>query len=85
MILRESESIMTHTEFWEVLRQVFPNGRAESVAKDLVLPQLGSISCEDALKAGFKPLKVWKALIEQLGLPAEYEYLHRRTERKVRK
>lgn len=68
---------MTHTEFWEVLRHVFPDGRAESIAKDFVLPQLGSISCEDALKAGYKPIEVWKALIEQLGLPVEYEYLHR--------
>lgn len=73
---------MTHTEFWKVLRQVFPDGRAESIAQDLVLPQLGSLSCVEALKAGYQPIVVWKALIDLLGLPEKYEYLHRSNPRK---
>ncbi|XCB30361.1 DUF3046 domain-containing protein [Arcanobacterium hippocoleae] len=73
---------MTHTEFWDVLRRVFPDGQAESIAKDFVLPQVGSRTCEEALAAGVKPLDVWKALIGEMGLPASYEYLHRKRSRR---
>lgn len=68
---------MTHTEFWNVLRRVFPNGRAESVAKDIALPQFHSFSAEEALAAGYPPITVWKAIIEEMNLPLSYEFLHR--------
>ncbi|MDR6939028.1 DUF3046 domain-containing protein [Arcanobacterium hippocoleae] len=75
---------MTYTEFWDVLKRVFPDGRAQSVASDLVLPQLSSLTCAEALKNGYQPIEVWRALIVELDLPAEYEYLHRINPREMK-
>lgn len=59
------------------MERVFPDGRARSLASDLVLPDLGSVTPEAALAAGAAPMRVWKAIISLLGLPESYEYLHR--------
>lgn len=80
---RGLEVAMTHTEFWDVLRSVFPGGRAESVARDLVLPQLQSLTCEEALAAGMKPIEIWKAVVEEMSLPVDYIFLHRRKNQKT--
>lgn len=68
---------MTHTEFWAVMELVFPDGRARSLAQDEVLPDLGSLTADEALSAGIDPLQVWKSIIALMELPAHYEYLHR--------
>lgn len=68
---------MKHSEFWEVMERVFPNGRARSVAADLVLPDLESMTPNEALAAGIAPIAVWRAIIAVEGLPPSYEYLHR--------
>lgn len=68
---------MKHSEFWEVMERVFPEGRARSVAEDLVLPDLGSMTPNEALERGVDPLAVWKEIVAVEGLPERYEYLHR--------
>lgn len=72
---------MTHSEFWAVMERVFPHGRARSLAHDVVLVDLGSVTANEALAAGAAPLDVWKAIINLMDLPESYEYLHRVNER----
>ncbi|MCI5826327.1 MAG: DUF3046 domain-containing protein [Arcanobacterium sp.] len=68
---------MKHSEFWDVMERVFPEGRARSVAEDLALPDLGSMTPNEALERGVAPLVIWKAIVAVEGLPERYEYLHR--------
>lgn len=68
---------MTHSEFWKVMERVFPDGRARSLAQDIALVDLGSLTVNEALAAGVAPIDVWKAIVELMGLPQNYEYLHR--------
>ncbi|MCI6574229.1 MAG: DUF3046 domain-containing protein [Actinomycetaceae bacterium] len=68
---------MKHSEFWDVMERVFPKGRARSVAQDLVLPQLNSLTPSEALEQGIAPQTVWNSIVAVEGLPQHYEYLHR--------
>ncbi|MDD7464968.1 MAG: DUF3046 domain-containing protein [Actinomycetaceae bacterium] len=68
---------MKHSEFWDVMERVFPQGRARSVAQDLALPQLGSLTPNEALEQGIAPQTVWNSIVAVEGLPQQYEYLHR--------
>ena len=68
---------MKHTEFWNVMERVFPGGRARSVAQDLALLGLGSMTADEALAAGVAPQDVWREIVAVENLPQRYEYLHR--------
>lgn len=68
---------MTYSEFWEVMARVFTKVRADSLASDLILPQLGNLSAQTALENGYRPDEVWRAIVEEMELPEKYLYLHR--------
>jgi hypothetical protein len=57
------------TEFWERMRRQFGDGYAESVAKDQVLPGLGSRTVEQALADGEDAKVVWRAVCEAFKVP----------------
>jgi len=51
------------TDFWWRLEQVFGRGYAQSVAADLVIPQLGGRTIDQALQAGEETVLVWRAVV----------------------
>lgn len=57
------------TEFWSRMRQQFGDGYAESVAKDQVLPGLGSRTVDQALADGEDAKVVWRAVCEAFKVP----------------
>lgn len=69
---------MRHTEFWDVVDRAFPGGHGRALAHDLVIPELGSRTAEEALEAHIEPQKVWHALRLAMDLPESYEFLHRK-------
>ncbi len=44
---------------------------------DLVLPELGSVTAEQALKDRVDPQVVWTVLRRAMDLPERYDYLHK--------
>lgn len=68
---------MKHSEFWEVLERTFPDGRGRALARDLVIPELGSRMAEEALR-DVEPQAVWHALRVAMDLPDSTEFLHRK-------
>ncbi|VEI12628.1 DUF3046 domain-containing protein [Trueperella bialowiezensis] len=74
---------MKHTEFWGVVEQAFPGGHGRALAHDLVLPELGSRTPEEALAAGCEPQKVWHEFRVAMDLPDSYEFLHRKNTKKA--
>lgn len=48
------------SEFWHRLNQVYPN--AETMAKDMAITELGSMTIEAALATGVEPDEIWKIL-----------------------
>jgi hypothetical protein len=57
------------TEFWARMRKQFGEGYAESVAKDQVLPGLGSRTVDQALADGVDAKTVWRAVCEAFKVP----------------
>lgn len=51
------------SEFWSRLNQVYPN--AETMAKDVAITELGSMTIEAALATGFEPDEIWKILVRR--------------------
>ncbi|QJC21589.1 DUF3046 domain-containing protein [Arcanobacterium buesumense] len=68
---------MKHTEFWQCVDRAFPNGLGRSLVSDLVIPELGSKTAEQALADCQAPQAVWSALRRTMDLPERYEYLHK--------
>ena len=68
---------MTHSEFWCVMERVFPEGRARSLAQDLVLPELGLLTPNEALACAIEPIIIWQEIVKEMSLPSSYQYLHR--------
>ena len=68
---------MTHSEFWSVMERVFPEGRARSLAQDLVLPELGLLTPNEALACAIEPIIIWQEIVKEMSLPSSYQYLHR--------
>ncbi|OLE29977.1 MAG: hypothetical protein AUG44_02430 [Actinobacteria bacterium 13_1_20CM_3_71_11] len=54
---------MRLTDFWWRLEQVFGRAYVHSVAADLVIPQLGGRTIEQALRAGEETVVVWRAVV----------------------
>ena len=57
------------TVFWERMHARFGAAYADSVARDLVIAQLGGRSVVDALAAGEEPGVVWRAVCEAVEVP----------------
>jgi DUF3046 family protein len=61
---------MRHTEFWARMEQALGPAYARSWAEQQVLGPLGGRTVVEALEAGEPPKEVWRAVCEQLELPA---------------
>lgn len=61
-------SVMWITELRRRLQEHFGQDYAASWAKDFILPELGGVSVDDALKLGFDAQTVWKAVVDNQGL-----------------
>ena len=61
---------MRHTEFWARLEQTLGPAYARSWAEQHVLRQLGGRTVLEALAAGEQPKAVWRAVWDDLDLPA---------------
>ncbi|SPT75895.1 DUF3046 domain-containing protein [Arcanobacterium haemolyticum] len=68
---------MKHTEFWQCVDRAFPGGLGHGLVKDLVIPELGSRTAEQALEDREDPQRVWSALRRSMDLPERFEYLHK--------
>ncbi len=61
---------MRLTEFWERMSAAFGPRSAEVFAQDHVLSRLGNRTVNEALGAGVAPRTVWRAVYEEMTLPA---------------
>ncbi|MFR9729214.1 DUF3046 domain-containing protein [Saccharopolyspora sp. MS10] len=61
---------MRHTDFRERMAQEFGRLRAEMLAEDHVMSELGGRTVDQALEAGYPPKQVWRALCDSFGVPA---------------
>ncbi|WP_216381475.1 DUF3046 domain-containing protein [Arcanobacterium phocae] len=68
---------MKYTEFWQCVERAFPEGLGRGLVMDLVLPELGSVTAEQALKDRVDPQVVWTVLRRAMDLPERYDYLHK--------
>jgi len=59
-----------HTEFWSRLDDALGPAYARSWADMFVMADLGGRTASQALAAGVPPKRVWAAVWEALGLPA---------------
>jgi hypothetical protein len=57
------------TVFWDRMRAQFGDTYAESVAKDQVLPGLGSRTVNQALADGEDAKTVWRAVCDAFDVP----------------
>ena len=62
-LLLDWHSRVRISEFWNRLNQVYPN--AETMAKDVSITELGSMTIEAALATGFEPDEIWKILVRR--------------------
>lgn len=60
---------MRLTAFWELMRAQFGDSYAESVARDQVLPTLGSRTVQQALAEGTDAKAVWRAVCDAFEVP----------------
>ena len=58
------------TVFWERMNGRFGEAYADSLARDLVIAQLGGRSVVAALEAGVDAAEVWNAVCEAVEVPA---------------
>ncbi|WP_243789185.1 DUF3046 domain-containing protein [Saccharopolyspora gloriosae] len=61
---------MRHTDFRERMAEEFGRLRAEMLAEDHVMSELGGRTVDQALEAGLSPKQVWLALCESFEVPA---------------
>ncbi|MFZ5850967.1 MAG: DUF3046 domain-containing protein [Actinomycetota bacterium] len=61
---------MRLTEFWGRMHAAFGETYAGSVARDQVLAGLGGRTVEQALAAGVPAKDVWRAVCQDLEVPA---------------
>ncbi|MEU6127884.1 DUF3046 domain-containing protein [Saccharopolyspora sp. NPDC047091] len=61
---------MRHTDFRERMADEFGRLRAEMLAEDHVMSELGGRTADQALEAGFSPKQVWLALCDVFEVPA---------------
>lgn len=61
---------MRLSEFWSRMEQRFGAGYAGSIARDLVLADLGERTVTQALDAGVPAKQVWLAVCDAFDIPA---------------
>ncbi|HEV2891938.1 MAG TPA: DUF3046 domain-containing protein [Frankiaceae bacterium] len=60
---------MRLTVFWERMNGRFGEAYADSLARDLVISQLGGRTVNAALEAGEEPQAIWNAVCEAVDVP----------------
>jgi hypothetical protein len=60
---------MTRSEFLRALADEFGDALGHTVARDVILGELGNRSANEALDAGVEPREVWSALCEAMDVP----------------
>ena len=60
---------MRHTEFWAHMEQALGPAYSRVWARQQVLAALGGRTVEQALDAGEPPKRIWRAVVDALGLP----------------
>ncbi|MFD0704908.1 DUF3046 domain-containing protein [Alloscardovia venturai] len=60
---------MREREFWQLLEEVFGRSYGRSIASDLALDKLGSITANEAIARGEEPRIVWNVLCDQMDIP----------------
>ncbi|MBK0868530.1 MAG: DUF3046 domain-containing protein [Saccharopolyspora sp.] len=61
---------MRHTDFRRRMAEEFGRIRAEMLAQDHVMSQLGGRTADEALESGMSPKQVWETLCEVFEVPA---------------
>lgn len=61
---------MRHSEFWARMEHHLGSPYSRVWSQQQVLAQLGGRTVEEALAAGIPPRRVWRAVWEDLELPA---------------
>ncbi|MCM3885357.1 DUF3046 domain-containing protein [Frankia sp. R82] len=61
---------MRLTEFWARMNKQFGSSYAESFARDQVLAGLGGATVETALARGDDARTVWRAVCDEVDVPA---------------
>ncbi|WP_460956204.1 DUF3046 domain-containing protein [Parasphingorhabdus pacifica] len=62
---------MRHTAFRRRMAEEFGEIRAEMLAQDHVMAELGGRTVDQALDAGLFPKEVWHAVCDTFDIPAE--------------
>ncbi|WP_040161916.1 DUF3046 domain-containing protein [Mobilicoccus massiliensis] len=62
---------MRESEFWRLMNDEFGESYANMVGRTQQLGELGGRTVVDALDAGVPPRRVWDALCDHMGIPAE--------------
>ena len=73
---------MRLSEFREAVRLEYGDAYGRVVTADLVLPDLGNRTANDALDAGLSPKQVWTALCIATDVPPERRHAAGRTKAK---
>lgn len=62
---------MRLSEFWRRMTEVFGAGYAQSWAADYAVAELSGRTVSEALAAGVPAKEVWRAVCEQVEVPAQ--------------
>lgn len=68
---------MKHSELTGALQRVFGRDAGPSLARDLVLVELGSRTVDEALSDGVPPQRAWAALAREMDVPEEFPHRRR--------
>ena len=65
---------MKSSEFRLAVQEEFGDAYGRSLLRDLVLPDLGNVTGDEALAAGARPRDVWFALCAAMDVPESRRY-----------
>lgn len=65
---------MKLSEFQRAVVDEFGSGYGQALLTDLVLPELGGRTGQEALRVGTPPREVWIALCREAGVPQSHWY-----------
>ncbi|MBC7591156.1 MAG: DUF3046 domain-containing protein [Salinibacterium sp.] len=60
---------MRLSEFWRAIADEFGEAYGRILAHDLVLGEIGSLTAEQAIRAGTNPRDIWFALCRAMDVP----------------
>lgn len=63
------DGAVRHTEFWERMDHHLGPSYSRTWAQSIVMAELGGLTAEQALAAGYTPREVWRAVWALLDLP----------------